>query len=307
MQHDAMAKPASTGPPSGRRSTTTPDAPIPWEQASLPVLGEDEAAARDRELGRTVVEHRGRWWIRLAGGFYQPVALLAELDEAEATRPTPWCWGFRARLRPDAEARVNAAMPAHVLPNLRHHDLSRLAKSQRRRVRRALDEFEVVALRSPRLLLEQGHAVAMEARERNPDVPLPERAAFERWARSFFAPRRGLVLAALREGRLLAFNTNYAVGDVLYGDAVYAGREGQRHALAACLYHAAAIVAARRPELRTLVDGWHVRERPSLCEHKAALGLELVRLPTRAWFAPGVETLVRRLRPHGYYRLTGRG
>src|SRR3954447_12884380 len=51
-----------------------------------------------RELGREVVLHRGRWWVRVVPGFYQPVHLLARMRPDEATRPTLRCWGLRASL-----------------------------------------------------------------------------------------------------------------------------------------------------------------------------------------------------------------
>ena len=65
-----------------------------------------------------------------------------------------------------------------------------------------------MALDRPDILLEQGYPIMREAHARNRRVPLPGPRQFERWVASYFSPRRGLVLAALRHNRLLAFNTN---------------------------------------------------------------------------------------------------
>lgn len=278
-----------------------------WETAVLPVLSEAEAAARARELGREVVLHRGRWWMRVVPGFYQPVHLLARLRPDEATRPTLKCWGLRASLAPDFAASANGSIPVHVLPDPRGYDIGRLAPSQRRKLRKHAAEFDIVALDRPDILLEQGYLIMREAHARNARVPLPERRQFERWAVSYFSPRRGLVLAALRHDRLLAFNTNSAVDGVAYGDTAYANAEGRRYALTTCLFHAFATVVSRCPSVDTLVDGLYARENHGLCHFKHALGLRVAHLPAQVWFARPAASLLRYARPHAYYRLTGRG
>jgi hypothetical protein len=278
-----------------------------WADAALPVLSEEAMAAREREQGREVVAHGGRWWLQTAPGFYQPVCLMTPLRAEQATRPTALCWGFRAALAPEDAGRADAALTVHTLPDLGRYGPASLAPGQRRRVAKALREFDVVALDSPDLLLEQGYALVAEAHARNPGVPMPSRPRFERWAASYFAPRRGLVLAALRHGRLLAFNTQSAVEGVVYGETAYAGAEGRRHGLCACLFHAAATIASRTPGVHTLVDGQHARENQGLCDFKRSLGLELARVPALVWLAPVAGPLLRRVRPHAHYRLTGRG
>src|SRR4051794_13120288 len=102
-----------------------------------------------RELGREVVLHRGRWWVRVVPGFYQPVHLLARMRPDEATRPTLRCWGLRASLAPESAASANGSIPAHVLPDPRGYDAGRLAPSQRRKLRKHLPEFDLVALDRP--------------------------------------------------------------------------------------------------------------------------------------------------------------
>src|SRR3954447_12862449 len=119
-----------------------------------------------RELGREVVLHRGRWWVRVVPGFYQPVHLLARMRPDEATRPTLRCWGLRASLAPEFAASANGSIPAHVLPDPRGYDAGRLAPSQRRKLRKHLPEFDLVALDRPDILLEQGYTRSCGRRTR---------------------------------------------------------------------------------------------------------------------------------------------
>jgi hypothetical protein len=48
-----------------------------------------------------------------------------------------------------------------------------------------------------------------------------------------------------------------------------------------------------------------VPEDPGLCRHKDWLGLAVQRVPSRIRLLPGAGAVIRRRRPHAYYRLTG--
>src|SRR5690349_6041568 len=102
-------------------------------------MTEDVAAARKRALGRTVVPHRGRWWLQATPGFYQPVALATGMSPAEATPPVPWCWGLRACLAPEHAHRANATMPVHLMPDLASYGLQRLSRRRRQLVAKRLE------------------------------------------------------------------------------------------------------------------------------------------------------------------------
>ena len=276
-----------------------------WEEAALPVLDEAGCAAWQAARGGRVVEHRGRYWLESSRFFFQPVHHLARLSRAEATRPVPWCLGFRALLTADDGAHASGAMPAHLLPASPTYSLARLSQHRRREIRQGLRSFDLVALTGPDLLLDQGFATAREAHARNPGIVLPDEATFRRTVLSYFDPPQGLLLAALRGDRLIGFSLTFAVGHAVYHDLVYVGREGLKCRAPICLFHALADIATRDPRLVELMHGLHVRDNPGLCEFKRRLGLEVTRLPARVWLAPGVKELLRLRSPHRYYRLTG--
>ena len=279
---------------------------LPWEEAAIHCIPEGELAAWMMELGRTVVEHRGRFWTAKRRGLYQPVHPLAALRADEATAPAWACWGFRTRLSAPDAAAANGTMPVHLLREPGGYNWARLSPDRRRKIRRAFETIEVVALARADILLDQGYDIARGAQLLTPGVDVPNAAMFRRWVNSHFAPRRGLILAGLRRGQLLGFCSLWSVEGATYQDKLFVGSEGRARNLVLCLFHASATIARQHAQTRELMNGFHLRESPGLCAFKRGLGLEVVHLPTRTWLAPLAEPLLRRLRPDACYRFTGR-
>ena len=94
-------------------------------------------------------------------------------------------------------------MPVHVLPDPASYCATRLSSDRRRKVRKGLSELDILVLRAPDILLEQGYGVALEAKMYNLGVSLPGPAEFRQWILSYVAPERGLIVAGLKDGRLL--------------------------------------------------------------------------------------------------------
>ena len=277
---------------------------VSWNCADLPVLDEAGMAEWHRARGKHVVEHRGRFWVALTRGFFQPVHTLASLRRDEATRPAWWCVGFRARLAEGDEA-ATGSIPAHLMDRVDRYDLARLSSRRRQQINQALRNLDIVVLRTPELVLDRGYSIVRQAHTRNPHIPLPDVRTFERDLTLMFVPPRGLVLAALRGDRLLGFATGFAVDALVYHDVVYVGDEGLPHNVSLCLFHALATLAARRGSIRELMHGVHIPEDAGLVEFKRRLGLKVTPLPAHVWFAPGVGPLLRRFRPRKYYRWAG--
>jgi hypothetical protein len=278
---------------------------ISWERAELPVLDERQKAEWDRDLGRRVVEHQGRFWGRVARGFFEPVHIMARLRKDEATRPAWSCISFRARLTEADAASATGSIPANLMERIDQYDLARLSSRRREQVSQTMRNLNVLALRAPALVLEQGYAIIEQTHARNPGVPLPDMAALRRYLTSIFVPPRGLVLAAVRNDRLLGFAYGFAVDTAVYHDSVYVGDEGLPYNVALCLFHALATLAARRGSIRELLHGLHMPENPTLTEFKRRIGIGVVQLPARVWCAPGVGPLIHRFWPLKYYHWRG--
>ncbi len=279
---------------------------ISWDAARLPELTEAQCAEWQDIRGRRPVEHLGRWWMESRPFVFQPVHHLARLTPDEATRPARRCIGFRARLIDDAADRSDACLPAHTLPDPQSYDMSRLSQTPRRYLRQGMRAVDIVALESPDLILDQGYEVASAAHARDPGIGLPPIAQFKRNIESYF-PGRGVILAAVRDQRLLGFSMTFAVDRAAYHDMVYVNNEGLAARASICLFHAFATLVSRQPALVEVMHGLHVRDDLGLNEFKRRIGLVVSPLPARAWFAPGPDQFLRRVRPHQYYRFTGRG
>jgi len=283
------------------------DAFVPWTEGVLRPLTEIDVARWMADLGFRIVEHHGRFWLALKPGFYQPVHPLAELSAEQATAPVFACWGIRARLANTDAAFANAQMPVYMLPDLAGCNLGRLSAKRRNQVRKVEKTIDLVAVTTPDILLDQGYAVAREAQALNPSNTVPGEAAYRRWIISHFKDQRALILAGLYQGRLLGFSTNWMADGVFYQDKLYVGREGRARDLAMGLNYVCTMIAARHPQARELMCGRDLPQNPGIAEFKRSMGLRVVHLPARVELAPLVGPLLRSLRPHTYYRLTGRG
>ena len=295
------------GTRNGIGGTATSSAPQHWEEARIPVLGEAAFAAWQEELGHHVIEHRGRYWVEVGRGFFQPIHPLARLRRDEATRPTRRCWGFRARLAHEDELHADASIPVHLLPDPQSYGLQRLSGRRRRYVRVSLRDFDIVVLASPDIVLDQGYRLAEEAHAHNRNSVLPAPGAFRRKVESHFVPGRGVALAALRHDSLLGFTLIYAVDGMAYEHSGRIGREGLERNVRLCMFHVVASIVQRSAGIGELMNGFHAPEAESLCAFKHDQGCEVVQLPARAWFAPLIEPVLRRMRPHTHYRLAGIG
>jgi len=215
-------------------------------------------------------------------------------------------WGFQACLTEHDEAVANAAVPAYVVSDLGSLDEGSLPGSRRNKLRRARRLAHMVELTGPAILREQGYDVVRSAHERTGYGHLPTREQYVAGLDRMADPAYGLVLAGLVDGRLGGYVTGYAVDGTAYvRDVVIATEALDTHISTGLTYEF--IYACRRsPDVAELVHGLHAREDEGLCRYKDWLGLPLRSVPSRVGMLPGASAALRRLRPHKYYRLTGR-
>src|SRR5690242_8199464 len=103
--------------------------------AAFAVLTERELADIRRNEGARVIQHGSHYWEQTgAPGFFQPVHLLARLKPEEATRPTPWSWGYRATLTPNAASAANGTVPILRLPDLANYEINSLSANRRNKL-----------------------------------------------------------------------------------------------------------------------------------------------------------------------------
>jgi hypothetical protein len=283
--------------------------PTQAREASAAVLhsGDEESLARSlRRVGRSVIAHRGRYWMEAPRGFYQPIHWMARLRADQATPPRRLAWGYRATLRDeDGGAHGNATLPVHLLADVAGYTFEELPRRHRRDIRVCAKRATIVELTGPQLLREQGLEVKRSAVQRtgygtagSPELYLAD-------LDHFFGHDSQLVLAGLVDGRLGGYLTGTLVEGTAYIDNVWIATEALRTAIGTAMVFEFVQACRRAGDAREVVYGLHSVEDHSLGAFKESLGFPVTRVPAKARLNWLVAAAVRLRRPHTYYRLTG--
>ena len=276
----------------------------PASEAIVRPLSEEALAAWRAERGERVVEREGRYWRMSRPGFWEPIHWLGRLRADEARRPAP-CFGYRAVVR-EADSHVaTGALAAHVLGPVAEWGPHLLSKNRRYRLRKAARLAELVELTDATLLEEEGHDVVVSSLARTGAGRPPSRDAYVR-----SLARDGIggpltFLAGLVDGRLAGYIGGWAVGETAYFQRLHIRTDALATQVGTALVFAFVEACRRGGEVREVVNGLHAPEDESLTSYKEAIGFAVRRYPARVWFVPGAIPLLRRLRPHVAYRLTG--
>lgn len=271
----------------------------------LVVMTEAELASMRAEEGGTVVLHEAHHWCAVHPGFYQPINLLARLRAVEVGRPTPLCWGYRAALAEEDAHLANGSIPVHLLTDIERFPEGVLNRNRRRDLRTCRQKVEVVRLRDPSLLVDQGYEVFMSAMRRvaywKPLTATDYRKRMERRA----TDERRLIIAGLVDGRLGGYLESYAVNGVLYTHELFVATEALPTGVGTGLYVETIEIGARAGTIRDVCIGLHTPENPDLCAFKAGLGFRVVHVPARTSIPAAIGTYIKARRPAAHYRLTG--
>jgi hypothetical protein len=219
-------------------------------------------------------------------------------------RPAGLCWGFRMPLRSEDADLATGTMPVHLLTGLSDYGLQSIKQSRRSIVRKFWKQVEVVQLTSPDLLREQAYAVVLADHARHGYGRLPSRAEYQATIERFFAYEL-VTLAGLVEGRLGGFVTALVVGSTAYIEEIQVATAALQTGMATGLLYEIVQVCKHSPGVQEVVHALHARENPSLSYFKEDLGFRITHVPQRVWLAPLAKTMIRRMRPHAYYRLFG--
>jgi Acetyltransferase (GNAT) domain len=277
----------------------------PAAEAVVRSLSEPELATWRRGRGERVVERDGRHWRMSRPGFWEPIHWLARLPAAEARRPVP-CLGFRAVLREEDAGAANGSLSAHVLAPAADWGPHLLSKNRRYRLRKALRSLELVELTGPALLEEQGHEVIASSLVRTGAGAVPSREAYVAGLARDDVGGRLTFLAGLADGRLAGYLGGWAVDGTAYFQRLHIRTEALASQVGTALVFAFVEACQRGGDVREVVNGLHSPEDEGLTVYKQRIGFPVRRYPARVWLVPGALPVLRRLRPHAAYRLTGR-
>ncbi len=277
-----------------------------WREAILPMMREADLARWVRAGGGKVAEIDGRHWAEVVPGFYQPLHYLARFKAAEFVRPSLLCWGMRAVLDDADTVAANVVTPVHILPDFTRYGADRLCRRRRQELAKAERHVDVVVLERPDRVVDQGYPLALEAARRNPRNRLVPEPAFRCWVEAAFADRSPVVLGMLQGDRLLGVSFSFAIDGVAYAHQAFIGQAGRSLHLDLLCFHVEALMAQCTPGIHTVVNGLHAPENEGLCDFKRRQGLVVAQYPGLTTMHPLAGSLIRYLRPHQFYRLTGR-
>lgn len=272
----------------------------------LEVATESEMAAWLAKHGTTVVYRHGRYWRSSHGGFYQPVHWMARFQSDEIAKPALWCWGYRATLDDAAAGSANAALPVHFFDRLEGFDASCLSKNKRNTLRICQNNVEIRPVVELDLLVEQGYPLFLSSYDRTGYGHPQSRAAYRRAMARYFDAIFVSVLGGFIKGKLGGYLISICVGKTAYLDTLVVGTDERPYQIGTGLKYAfIKYWADRGGPVAEVIDGLHARENMGLCHYKEKMGFKVVRVPSRVWFMPGAEKLLKMRWPHKHYRITG--
>lgn len=274
-------------------------------EASLVDLTEQELATWLAARDRKIIRHKGRYWLETYPGFYSTIHPMAKMCAHEATRPGAFCWGFRTSLCDGDAEKANGSIPLHLMTNIDSYTWQTRSPRCRNKIRNLRKQVHIVELHKPDLLLDEGYNVLCSAHARNRYGKVPRRSDYQKNIEKYYDSRAGLVIGGLVDGKLGGYLTSYAVGKTAYVDELLLDTQYLRTNISLGLFFDWMQICRRSEPIREVVHGLHAREAAGLCRYKEELGLSVVHVPVRIWFAPLTERIVKQLRPHAYYRLTG--
>jgi hypothetical protein len=268
-------------------------------------LTESELANLRSDQGMRVVKAHGLyWWHR--SGFFRRTHFLAECSRNDLARPRLLCWGYHTVLRAEDAHLANCSTALHIIQDASTYDESCIDETKRKQIRRCTREMTVVRVTDPLLLIDQGwkaFSAAAKRIDRWEDVTREKYLSqVERWVSD---PRR-FIVAAVRGDQLLGYLENVVVNDVAYLEEVFVPDEYIPLNISTYLHFETARFFGQSGRISRICAGPHLSERAGLAEFKRRMGFELVLAPSYVWTMPLAASVLRRLRPHGYYRLTGR-
>jgi len=275
------------------------------ESAIIPYT-EFEFARKCRAMGDKIIEKNGQFWRETHPGFYQALHWLARIPAAKAIRPTSFCWGYRATLAEEDASAANGTMPVHLLRDISKYDMNYLTAKRRNALRKSRNSVTVVELTGPAMLNDRGYEVFRSSAIRTGYSSIPTRKVYLGTVAQNFMVQT-LALAGLVRNSLAGYLIGHAVGSTAYMDSLILATEHLSTQIGTALVYDFVQICRRSDAIHEIVYGQHSREDQSLVAYKEGMGFPVVYLPSMVYIHPFVEAILRRYKPHVYYRLTGRG
>ncbi len=278
----------------------------PTDESIILSYSESEFVHECLAAGLKIIKSNGQFWWETYPGFYQAIHWLAKMPATQAIRPTPFCWGYRTTVA-EVDAKVaNGMMPVHLLKDISQYDIGHLSVKRRNALRKSYNLVTVVELTGPAILNASGYDVFKSSMTRTGHSSIPTKDIYlKSLARHFMT--QGTTLAGFIGNKLGGYLMGYAIGSTAYLDSLFLATEYLSTQIGTALVFEFVQICRRSGNIREVVYGQHSREDANLVAFKERMGFPVVHIPSIVHIDPFIGTMLRRLKPHVYYRLTGRG
>jgi hypothetical protein len=218
--------------------------------------------------------------------------------------PRRLAWGYRATFcDEDGETHANVALPVHLLADVAGYTDDALPRRYRRNLCDCAKRATIVELTGPALLREQGFEVKRSAVRRTGYGHADSHDLYLADLDHFFMSSSQLVLAAIVDDRLGGYLTGTLVRGSAHIDNVWIATEALRSAIGVGMVFEFVQACRRGSAAREVAFGLDSVEDPTLVAFKRASVSGHARLG-EGLGQPTCCAVVRRRRPHAYYRLT---
>ena len=274
-------------------------------KAVITSMTEVEFAEWRKKDNARLIYHQGRYWEELRSGFYQPIHLLARLDNKQATKPKLLCWGFRSALTKNDAIAANGSIPVNLLSDVSGYDLLSLPSKRRNQVRKSRKKVKIGELTDSSLLKQQGYEVIVSALKRTAHKQAPTKDDYIAELANYFIPKRRLILGGLIGDRLGGYIEGHAIEGTAYIQNIYIASEALSTDVGSGLVFEFVQVCIRSGNIQEIVYGQHSREDTKLCRYKEGMGFPTKHIPAKVKINPVIRKLIQWRLPHSYYRLAG--
>ena len=273
-------------------------------ESTIVSQNESEFVRDRRSAGDRIIKKNGQYWCEIRPGFFQSVHWLARMPASSVIRPKLFCWGYRATLAEEDTKLANGSMPVNLLKDISQYNIEYLCRRSRRALLKSFKLVTVVELTGPELLIAEGYKVFSSAWARTKYGPKLTKNAYEVSIR-FPYTTKSIILAGLIDGKLGGYLEGHAIGKTAYFQKLVFATEYLSTQIGSVLVHNFVQICRRSKDIQEVVYGQHSREDLNLTEFKERMGFPVVHIPAIVCINSFAEKILRKYKPHVYYRLTG--
>jgi hypothetical protein len=188
----------------------------------------DEFARSRQADGMKVVRIDNIWWTEVRPFFFRPLFPFSEIYPSPQKYPLEARIGGVLHLVPSGVP-ANSTMNFFVYDNLQNYSLNSVSHRRRRIINQGIKYFTAKRITDLTEFIDTAHEVYISFHNRtrysykNNRV---DKRVFTEWAHKLFDQKKIVKLGAYHSGKLSAIELSYRVGNIIFGDTLFANNIG---------------------------------------------------------------------------------